>query len=167
MSANLKRIIGHWTAGEDENQVDDVRHYHFIVTRDGRRVRGVYTPEDNIICSDDVYAAHTLGCNTGSIGIAMDAMRGAVERPFFEGPAPITEIQLKEFCKWIAELAKKYDIPVTRETILTHAEVEPTLRKKQRGKWDICWLPGMVKPLGPVLVGDRIRGMVRVELAKL
>jgi N-acetyl-anhydromuramyl-L-alanine amidase AmpD len=167
MSRNLSRIILHWTGGSDSNQDDDVRHYHFIVTRSGKRVVGVYTPEDNILVADDVYAAHTRKCNTGSIGMALDGMRGAVERPFNAGPEPITEVQLRAFVKWVAEVAKRYSIPVTRTTILTHAEVQPTLGIAQNGKWDIRWLPGMDKPLGAVLVGDRIRGMIQAELDKL
>ena len=157
----LKRIILHWSAGAASNQVDDRDHYHEIVTRDGSRVLGKYRPEANISTSDgDGYAAHTLNLNTGSIGLAMDAMRGAVERPFSPGPEPITELQLTAFVAMVAEYCRRYGIAVTRETVLTHAEVQPTLKVTQRGKWDITWLPGMTAPGAPVAVGDVLRQMI-------
>ena len=41
----------------------------------------------------------------------------------------------------VANLALHYKIPVTPQTILTHAEVQPTLGIKQRGKWDVTRIP--------------------------
>jgi hypothetical protein len=157
----VKRIIMHWSAGAATNQNDDKDHYHRITTREGKRVFGNFRPEANLRPQPGKYAAHTLNLNTASIGHAMDAMRNAQERPFDHGPEPITKIQLDEFARWIAEDCRLYRIPVTRETVLSHAEVQPTLKVAQRGKWDICWLPGMDKPGDPVAVGDVIRDMVR------
>ena len=151
----------HWSAGEDENQVDDKAHYHFIVTRWGDIVKGNFTPEDNLNTKDGTYAAHTFMMNTGSIGVAMDAMKGAVERPFYAGPEPITDVQVEAFCKFIAGLLKKYGIPLSGKTCLTHAEVQPVLSVKQKGKWDITWLPGMTKPGDPVSVGNILRYKIK------
>jgi hypothetical protein len=106
------------------------------------------------------YAAHTLNCNTGSIGVAVAAMAGAVERPFNPGKAPITPAQVEGLVKLVRDLCRGYGIPVTRETVLSHAEVQPTLGIKQRGKWDIAWLPGMDAPGDPVKVGDHLRGLI-------
>ncbi|MFN7881706.1 MAG: hypothetical protein ACK5PF_01635, partial [bacterium] len=53
----------------------------------------------------------------------------------------------------------------TRETVLTHAEVEPTLKIKQRGKWDITWLPDMKAPGDPVTVGDNLRAQITAAMA--
>lgn len=64
-----------------------------------------------------------------------------------------------------AELCRQYDIPVSRTTVLTHAEVQPTLGITQRGKWDVTWLPGMSGPGAPVAVGDMLRARVVAELA--
>ena len=107
------------------------------------------------------YAAHTRRLNTDSIGLAMCGMHGAREAPFDAGRYPLTKHQETQFVKMVAHYAKKYDIPVTRETILTHAEVQPTLGVEQRGKWDICWLPGMLNVGDPIQVGDILR--LRVE----
>ena len=54
---------------------------------------------------------------------------------------------------------------MTRQTILSHAEVQPTLGVKQRGKWDIAWIPGMAGPDDPVKVGDRLRALISGAVA--
>lgn len=154
---SLKRIIMHWSAGGHSVSALDRKHYHYIVSGDGNAVAGLFAPESNIKPISKKYAAHTLNCNTGSIGVAMAAMAGAVERPFNCGKSGITEIQVAKFVELVAALSCKYGIPVTRKTVLTHAEVQPALGIKQRGKWDICWLPGMKESGDPVKVGDELR----------
>lgn len=160
----MKRIIMHWTAGAHDASALDRRHYHEIVQGDGTRVPGDLLPEANLDTRDGKYAAHTRACNTGSVGLAMAAMAGARERPFDAGPYPITDRQLKAFVAMVAEYADTYGIPITRRTVLTHAEVQPTLGIWQRGKWDIAWLPGLSRPIDPVQAGDRLRAMVKERL---
>ena len=123
-------------------------------------VPGKYHPEDNISATDGKYAAHTLKANTGRIGVAVCGMMGAVERPFSAGPSPITWSQITVLVGLLADLCRRYDIPVERRTVLSHAEVQPTLGIAQRGKWDIAWLPGMAVAGDPVEIGDRIRADV-------
>jgi len=159
----LKRILLHWSAGTHRAGQKDRKHYHFIVEGDGTVVEGNFKPEDNE-STVTPYAAHTRGLNTGSIGVAVAAMHGAKERPFDPGKYPITEKQLASMLRLVARLAVQYDIPVTRATILTHAEVQPTLGVKQRNKWDIMWIPGMDKPGNPIKVGDELRSRIRVHL---
>lgn len=156
----LVRIIMHWTAGAYGVNDLERQHYHFIVGPDGAVTAGRFKPEANIRISTTDYAAHTFQCNTGSIGVSMDAMAGAVERPFDAGKCPITQVQLAAFAKLIADLCLKYNIRVTRQTVLSHAEVQPTLGITQKQKWDIAWLPGMDKPGDPVVVGDRLRALI-------
>lgn len=148
----------HWSAGGHTVSQLDRDHYHFIIAGNGDVVAGKYAPEDNISTSGG-YAAHTLNCNTGSIGISLAAMAGAVESPFDPGSSPITAAQMDALPKLIKMLSEKYGIPITRHTVLSHAEVQPTLGIKQRGKWDISWIPGMDRPGDPVEVGDLIREM--------
>lgn len=150
----------HWDAGSHEVSQSSREHYHEIVAGDGERVLGVLRPEANENTSDGQYVPHTRALNTGSIGLAMAAMRGAMERPFSPGSHPITPVQLEVFCEMVAEYAVTYGIPNTRRTILTHAEVQPTLGIWQRGKWDITWLPGLSRPIDPVEAGDRLRAMI-------
>lgn len=155
----LDRIIMHWSAGGHRVSILDKKHYHYIVDGEGNVHNGKYSPEDNISTASR-YAAHTYMANTGSIGVSMAAMVGAREAPFNAGSQPITDAQIASFTKMIAGLCKEYGIPLTRETVLSHAEVQPTLGIKQRGKWDIAWIPGMESPGNPVEVGDSIRAMI-------
>lgn len=158
--AELKRIITHWTGGGGRASSVDLEAYHFVTEFDGNIVEGNETPEDNIVTSDGDYAAHTRNLNTGSIGTAMAGMRDAIEYPLSFGPSPITRVQFEAHCKHLAELHHAYGIPVTRETCLTHAEVEPTLGVKQNGKWDITVLQFEPTIRGALPVGDYLRSRV-------
>jgi len=157
----MKRIIAHWTAGGGRANDIDIRHYHCLVEYDGTVIRGKEDIADNVVTSDGDYAAHTRNLNTDSIGVAVCGMAGAKEYPFDAGSSPITEKQWRVFCVMIADLCRDYSIPVTRETVLTHAEVEPTLGVKQHGKWDISRLPFRNDIVGAYQVGDYMRECVR------
>lgn len=157
----LKRIIWHWTAGTHAASQLDRAHYHYVITGEGVIVEGDHRPEANLgALREGGYAAHTLNANSGSIGIAVCAMARANDRPFATGPWPVTPAQVDALVELTAALCQIYQIPVSRETVLSHAEVQPTLRIAQRGKWDISWLPGMDAPGDPVEVGDRLRARV-------
>ncbi|PZQ99217.1 MAG: N-acetylmuramoyl-L-alanine amidase [Cereibacter sphaeroides] len=158
--SGLTGIVMHWTAGGPRASALDRQHYHFMVQQDCQIIAGIHAPEANIAPKQGAYAAHTLNANTGRIGVALCGMMGAGEAPFTAGQAPINEDQVYAFCKMIAGLAKKYGIKVDRQHVLSHAEVQPTLGIKQRGKWDITWLPGMAHPDNPVKVGDQLRAKI-------
>lgn len=161
----MKRIIIHWTAGGHKASDLDRSHYHFVIEGDGNIVDGVHPPEANAgPLVPGHYAAHTLNGNTGSIGVALAAMIGAQDRPFKAGRAPITGQQIEALASLCASLCRTYRIEVARETVLSHAEVQPTLGIKQRGKWDISWIPGMAGPRDPVEVGDILRAKVSEAL---
>jgi N-acetyl-anhydromuramyl-L-alanine amidase AmpD len=160
MKSGLKRIIIHWTAGGPTASSSDREHYHYIIQQDERIIKGEMEPEDNTNTSDDHYAAHTRRANTGAIGVSVCGMGGAVERPFSTGRYPLEGGQLRALYAFVARLCKQYEIPVTSTTVLTHAEVEPTLGIKQAGKWDITWLPGMSAPGNPITVGNTIRSEI-------
>jgi hypothetical protein len=163
-SSGLHRVHLHWTAGAYGDIAMERKAYHVLILHDGRVVMGDYAPEANADTSDGHYAAHTRAANSGAIGVSLDAMGGAQERPFNAGPYPITETQLKRAALEIANLCETYDIPVTKYSVLTHAEVQPTLGVKQRFKWDVTWIPGMTSPGDPVEVGNVIRQMIRAYL---
>ena len=159
----MKRIHIHWTGGGHTPNGIDLAAYHFVIDGAGKVHPGKWPVSANENPVKGKYAAHTLGANTGAIGIAVAAMAGAVERPFNPGRAPITPAQVKALVTLIRSLAVQYKIPVTRRTVLTHAEVQPTLGIKQRNKWDITWLPGMSAPGDPLKVGDELRAMVMAD----
>lgn len=163
----LLRTVTHWTGGGGRASAPDKKHYHYITEFDGRRVKGKEEPEDNIVVSDGDYAAHTLRLNTGSIGVAMAAMVGAKESPLDYGSSPITEIQFERHCALLAELHIEHGIPVTPSTCLTHAEVEPRLGVKQRGKWDITVLKFRPDLRGALRIGDYMRERVRFYIEEM
>lgn len=162
--SGLHGIVMHWTAGGHKASALDRKHYHFMVEADGNIVKGDRRPEDNLNTADGTYAAHTLNANTGRIGVAVCGMMGAVERPFNPGKSPLTWPQVNALTALAARLCAQYGIPVSRETVLTHAEVQPTLKIAQKGKWDITWLPGMAAAGDPVAVGDRLRADISKAL---
>lgn len=158
----IKRIHWHWTAGAPGINPHEADSYNYVITwPDGKVVPCV--PDNRQIppLLNGAYAAHTLNANSNAIGISLDCMALAKERPFDPGKYPITKEQLEAMVRLTAVLNKKYKIAVTRETNLSHAEVQKTLKIKQKNKWDITWLPGMDKPGDPIIVGDRIRAMVQ------
>lgn len=162
--SGLHRIHIHWTGGAYGDIALERSHYHVIILDTGKVVLGDLKPEANANTRDGQYAAHTRQANSGTIGVALDAMGGAVESPFNAGKYPITQRQLKGMAVEVANLCDTYNIPVTKWSVLTHAEIQPTLGIKQRWKWDITWLPGMDKPGDPIEVGNILREMIRKEL---
>lgn len=163
--ADIRRIVLHWTFGRHTANASDLKHYHEVIESDGERIRGNFPPSSNVPpLKGGAYAAHTRGINSHSVGLAVAAMAGAREVPFTAGMFPITVKQVEALCDAVVEYSLRYGIPITRETVLTHAEVQPTLGNPQSGKWDITWLPGMTATGDPIEVGDRFRRMVSVAL---
>lgn len=161
-AAPMKRIIVHWTAGGHIASSLDREHYHFLVEGDLDVIRGHLPITANVPpLREGKYAAHTRGCNSYSIGVSACGMVGAVESPFNAGRAPISEAQFKKLAEVVACLAKRYGIPVTDKTVLTHAEVQPNLGIKQSGKWDIARLAFDLNTRGPKPVGDKFRALVK------
>jgi len=152
----MNRVIIHWTAGQNTPNATDKQHYHFMIDCNGQIYNGKFKPEDNEVCIEGKYAAHTGGGNTGSIGVALCGMLGFKDRNNV-GDFPLTQIQCKAAFKFVAGLCKKYNIPVTPQTLLTHKEFgdsHPTTTSF--GKIDICYLPPYPE-VQPNICGDFIR----------
>lgn len=162
--AKMDRIIWHWTAGTNKANSIDKKHYHVLIEGDGKLIRGDHSIDDNEAPIRGAYAAHTLNCNTGSIGVSLCGMRQAKESPFQPGPSPITREQWEMLSRLLAELCKRYAIPVLNSTVLSHAEVQGTLGIKQRNKWDITRLPWDRSVVGATQVGNQMRAMVKALL---
>jgi hypothetical protein len=163
----MKRVIAHWSAGAHKASALDREHYHIIFQGDGTPVRGDHTIDDNVNTADDDYATHTRACNQGSIGVSLACMAGAIENPFNPGKFAMTRKQWDAMTTGIAELCKRYAIPVTPKTVLSHAEVQGTLGIRQNGKWDFTRLPFDASIKGAKAVGDRMRAEVAAKLARL
>lgn len=159
-SVKMARIVFHWTAGANKASEFDRKHYHVLIEGDGNIVRGIPSIAANVAPVKQGYAAHTASLNSGSIGVSLCGMRQARESPFDPGPSPITQVQVEKLAAVLAQLCVKYSIPVRRDTVLSHAEVQPTLGVKQANKWDISRLPFDLSVKGPVVIGDKIRAQV-------
>ncbi|MGR3456089.1 N-acetylmuramoyl-L-alanine amidase [Pseudooceanicola sp.] len=162
----LHRIHWHWTAGAYGMIQIESDSYNFLLDHEGEVHEGSWPAEAQAAYAPGCAASHTLNANTGAIGVSCDAMAGAQERPFRKGSAPLTWPQIEGMVQLTAQLCAKYWIPVTRWSVLSHAEVQPTLGITQRWKWDIAWLPDMAEPGDPVEVGDRLRRMVIEAMPK-
>lgn len=164
-AAKMKRVIVHWTAGGPKANATDREHYHLLVEQSGNWVRGDHEITDNEAPLDlNDYAAHTRAANSDSIGMSLCGMHGAQPEPFFPGPSPLTKSQWDEICDGLAQVCRAYNIPVTRKTVITHAEVPAELGKPQPGKWDITRLPWRPDLIGARAVGDHMRAMVQARL---
>ena len=171
-AAKMERVIVHWTGGPYNASALDREHYHFLVEGDGDVVKGDHSVKSNeVVVPGRGYAAHTLGCNTKSIGISACCMLGAQEgtasRPLRAGSNPMKQTQWEKLALVAADLCEHYDIPVTRETVLGHGEVQKNLGITQRQKWDpmaLPWDPNFQKPANYPAVGDMFRARVRAAL---
>lgn len=135
----MKRIIIHWTAGKYSPNPCDYEHYHYLINGDGLVLHGNYTPEDNLNCKDNKYAAHTEMGNTGSIGVAFCGMYGFKDNENI-GDYPLLSEQCESGFKFIASLCHKYNIKITPQTVLTHYEFDKN-RGREGRKIDIICLP--------------------------
>lgn len=166
-ATKMKRITLHWSAGgyriRKGDDVDDSYHYAFDQT--GKVFVCEHSPEDNIFIGDNNYAAHTRAANTNNVGLSCAAMfdfdvdwnTGRVRD---RGKYPLRSAQVEAMCIFAARISDVCNIPVTRETILGHAEWPVTLGIAQRGKWDFQWLPGWSNIRSPVETGDILRQMI-------
>ena len=155
----LSKIVYHWTASTHQPNATDLEHYHFLVNKDGLIIKGKYTPEDNLNCNDGKYAQHCGGGNTGAIGIGLCGMFGFKDVNNV-GNYPLTAKQMEASFKLGAELCKKYNIPITKDTVFTHYEFglkHPNT--SSRGKIDIIYMP-CFSYIKKDKVGDFIRNKV-------
>ena len=167
----MKRIVLHWTAGTNFPNATDIQHYHFLIDKDGKLYKGKFPVSANEICKTDqfghaLYAAHTGGGNTGSIGVAVCGManfNGKLSSTKF----PLTAIQLEKMFSVGAKLCKQYAIPISPDTVLTHYEFGKSHPNTASfGKIDITILPPYLS-VKPHEVGNFIRKKVKWYLEKM
>lgn len=156
----MKRIILHWTAGANFPNTTDLQHYHYVIDKGGKVYNGIYKPEDNLNCNDGKYARHTGGGNTGSIGVAVCGMAD-YKGKLSDTKYPLTAVQVERMFSFTAELCKKYGVPITPDTVLTHYEFGKSHpNTSSAGKIDITILPPYLS-VKPQQVGDFIRKKVK------
>lgn len=137
----MKRIVIHWTAGASAPNCHEKNCYHYLVDNFGKIYPGKFKPQANEICRTGMYAAHTGGGNTGSIGVALCGMFGYKDKRNI-GNFPITRIQFESAMQLCAKLAREYNIPITKSTVLTHYEFgKAHPNTTSAGKIDINFIP--------------------------
>lgn len=155
----MKRIIIHWTAGGHVPTSYEKERYHFLVDSLGKTHLGKFKPEANLHCITGLYAMHTGGGNTGSIGVSMCGMADFKNKND-QGKFPLTKIQFETAMKLCADLAKKYEIAITPETVMTHYEFGQTHpRTTSHGKIDIIFIPSY-----PWISKDDVGSFIRSKI---
>ena len=167
----MKRIVLHWTAGTNFPNTTDLQHYHFLIDKDGKLYKGKFPVSANEICKTDqfgraLYAAHTGGGNTGSIGVAVCGMAG-YKGKLSDTKYPLTAVQVEKMFSLTAQLCKKYNISISPDTVLTHYEFGKSHPNTASfGKIDITILPPYLSAK-PHEVGNFIREKVKWYLEKM
>lgn len=118
----------------------DLAHYHLLIARTGKLIRGERPISANVSTTDGDYAAHVRNLNTGSIGVALCGMVGAKERPFKPGPFPLTRGQWNNAILVCADLCERYGITPNPRGLAMHCEVQQVYGVRQGGKFDIAAL---------------------------
>lgn len=139
MSQLANKITIHHTAGAYQANAIDKEAYHYLIDDKGNVIRGNHLVSDNTNCADKNYAAHCKGNNTKNIGVAFCGNFNLSEKTLYT-KYPLTRVQLEAGFKLLAELAIKYNIPVTEQWIFTHYEFDKKSRKPE-GKIDLIYLP--------------------------
>lgn len=158
--SDILGLIWHWTAGRNVPSKDDLKHYNDVWDHLGNHYDGGARIEHQTKYDwrKGIGVSHTKNCNTGYGGLSVAGMHGANGWPSMEwGNDPITWEGIDGMLERSAEYCKEFNIPVSRWTTLSHAEVQKTLGIKQNNKWDYMILPGMTRVMDPVTCGDILR----------
>lgn len=155
----VRGIVWHWTASPYPVSKYDKAHYNFIHDFEGNTYKGAHTIASQVSYDwrHKIGASHTKNMNTGWIGQSCSAMGDAIGWPMNWGSYPLNWTMIDAMLSKSANLCREYEIPVSKWTTLSHAEVQETLGITQRGKWDFMVLPGMPAPINAVQVGDILR----------
>lgn len=162
----ISRIHIHWTAGTYGVTDFEAGHYNLLFT-DTDVVPGRFPLAAQANYAVGRAASHTLSANSHAGGYTMDAMAGAIERPFNAGPAPLTWPMIINLTSNLASTCMTYWLPPNKWTLPTHAEIQSLFGVKQRNKWDVMWLPNMPAPGSAEIVGERLRDMVKAQMGLL
>lgn len=156
----VRGVVWHWTAGAQGLIELERDHYNFLTDTKGNIYDGNHTIPSQVAYDwrKGIGASHTKNMNSGWISISQDAMAGAKQtNPITWGSNPITWEGIDAMLEKTWELCEEYNIPVSKWSTLSHAEVQPTLGITQRWKWDYAVLPGDETSRNPVHVGDELR----------
>lgn len=163
------RIITHHTGGGFVANATDLAAYHDLIQGDGSVVAGKFPISANagkIIGNN--YSKHTAGLNSGAISATICAMKGGIWSDPFSCPYFPTLTQADALVDQVARRCIEYGIDVTREEVLSHGEVQITLKVKQKQKWDYDYcIWRTTKSRDPIYLGDAFRERVKDAIMRL
>ena len=164
--ASLTKICIHWTGGANKPCALDLKSYHFLFDKDGKEYAGTYKPEDNINCTDKIYAQHCGSGNTGCIGVSCCGMYG-FDLDKKQTKYPLTQKQVEAMCCKIAHLCIAYGIQVNERTVYTHYEFGQNHPfTTSGGKIDFTYIPYL--PDLPInRIGNYLRNKVQWYIIKI
>jgi murein L,D-transpeptidase YcbB/YkuD len=164
----INRVVWHWAVSGYTPNSTSLKAYNYVIDGDGKIHSGVRDSGNfaGASMAKGTYAAHTRALNSGSLGISVAAMVGAKEIPFTAGSAPMKENQIEALLQITAEKMLQYGVELSPRTILSHAEVQPTLGVSQAGKWDYMWLPGMANTMNAIDIGNVLRERLSWSVGK-
>ncbi len=180
----IERMILHWTAGDRDipnggihiATPEEMFRYHILVEHDEGPTPDPADDEINVLAGVPIerntgdlsgrsaahndprkgYAAHTRGFNTGSLGLSLCGMRGAVDyRPGGDvdpGPSPISSRQVEVMIGLIVQFCRIWGYAPTEDRVFTHWEAGALHGRDQGSRWDIGWIPGHIferRDVGP------------------
>ena len=166
----IDHVYLHWTAGWYGQCYDS---YHICIDRGGE----IYLMCDNSLTE---VKGHTLGRNTGAVGVSLcccgDASAGADKdgKDVNLGSAPPTAQQIEVMAEVVAVLADEFDLPLdTDKFVMTHCEaawkdgygvpygamVNGVIQDDPDLRWDLWKIPDYYGKEGALVDGgDLIRG---------
>ncbi|ANJ20725.1 hypothetical protein RDp07_gp65 [Roseobacter phage RD-1410Ws-07] len=157
----VRGVVWHWTAGANGLIELELNAYNFLHDTIGRTYDGNHTIAEQVRYDwrKGIGASHTRKMNTGWVGCSVDAMAGSKQaNPMQWGSHPITWDGIDAMLEQTADICEEYEVPISKWTTLSHAEVQPTLGVKQKWKWDYTVLPGEINGFqDPVEIGDKLR----------
>lgn len=159
----MNRITWHHTGGGHFPNPVDLRAYHRLLDADGMVHTGTFPISANAgRLRRGAYAAHTLGVNSGNIGVSVCAMGGSKWGDPFSARSFPTSVQIDAMLRLTADLCEEYGIDPKPDFVLSHAEVEQRLGVQQRNKWDFDYHPrGTRKTRNALAIGDELRTELR------
>ena len=170
-------VTWHWAASSYRVSKNLLKHYHFVLDKDGQAQAGVPV-ESNLRepggAMPSGYAAHVKAANSNNIGISAAAMYGASEteaRQGRYGPYPMTAAQIGGMVEVAAQLCMQYNIPVLPSRVLGHEEWDSVLGRTQ-DRWDLNCIPHLdfrprVNPDGTYASTNHLRQLTAARVLEL
>jgi hypothetical protein len=158
--SGLMGVVWHWTAGRDTPTKDDLSHYNGLSDYEGNHYDGGARPEhqSNYDWRKKIGVSHTKNMNTGWIGEGVAGMKNAKGWPSLKwGSHPVTWEGIDSMLEWTAIYNKRFWIPNSPWSNLSHAEVQGTMNVKQNNKWDYMVLPGDTVVRTARMIGNILR----------